>query len=78
MARTCLGAAFLLHRSKALNDDVALSSLEREIRGGLVVMGIDMSKGKQVAVRLVHATSESPQSAWSAMPSSFFTFIRQS
>lgn len=32
-----------------------------------MVMGIDMSKGKQVAVRLVHATSESPQSAWSAL-----------
>eukprot|EP00434_Breviolum_minutum_P004189 symbB.v1.2.003692.t1/scaffold193.1/size400748/11 len=46
----------------ALNDDVALSSLENEIQGGLLVMGIDMSKGKEVKVKLVHAASDSPQS----------------
>lgn len=46
----------------ALNDDVALSSLENEIQGGLMVMGIDMSKGKEVKVKLVHAASDTPQS----------------
>ncbi|CAK9118740.1 unnamed protein product [Durusdinium trenchii] len=46
----------------ALNDDVALSSLENEIQGGLLVMGIDMSKGKEVRIKLVHAASDTPQS----------------
>mmetsp|Transcript_42728 Transcript_42728/g.99681 ORF Transcript_42728/g.99681 Transcript_42728/m.99681 type:complete len:1322 (+) Transcript_42728:19-3984(+) len=46
----------------ALNDDVALSSIESEISGGLIVMGIDMSKGKSVTVKLVHAASDIPQS----------------
>lgn len=46
----------------ALNDDVALSSIESEITGGLIVMGIDMSKGKSVTVKLVHAASDVPQS----------------
>ncbi|CAJ1437166.1 unnamed protein product [Effrenium voratum] len=46
----------------ALNDDVALSSLEREIQDGLIVMGIDMSKAKEVKLKLLHAASDTPQS----------------
>jgi hypothetical protein len=69
--------------TKALNDDVALSSLETEIAGeptsikaeilqdavagGLIVMGIDMSKGKKVKVKqrskekCQHASNSEPR-----------------
>lgn len=48
-------------REITLEDDIALSSVENEIQGGLNLAGIDMSESKDVEIRITHAASGVPQ-----------------
>jgi len=45
-----------------LADDMLLSSVEEEVEQGLMLMGVDLSEGAEMQVRIVHAASDTPQS----------------
>eukprot|EP00931_Biecheleriopsis_adriatica_P066979 TRINITY_DN41192_c0_g1_i1.p1 TRINITY_DN41192_c0_g1~~TRINITY_DN41192_c0_g1_i1.p1 ORF type:complete len:1056 (-),score=159.03 TRINITY_DN41192_c0_g1_i1:74-3241(-) len=46
----------------ALSDDVSLSSLEQEIAGGLLLMGISLAASTTVDIKIVHALAEPSKS----------------
>mmetsp|Transcript_57395 Transcript_57395/g.170795 ORF Transcript_57395/g.170795 Transcript_57395/m.170795 type:complete len:1558 (-) Transcript_57395:182-4855(-) len=45
-----------------LEDDMMLSYIEEEVDQGLMLHGLDISQGREVELRIVHAASDVPQS----------------